>query len=100
MRNFASWSGLTIRALYGARPNSRKRYASAYPAQMATLNAAPPATDDARGRSSRDNARAAIGRIARNMNASPTGMNNAQKDPIIAFAVPYFHHPARNAKYS
>jgi hypothetical protein len=34
------------------------------------------------------------------MNASPTGMNNAQKDPIIAFAVPYFHHPARNAKYS
>src|SRR5438105_13332049 len=93
-------AGRSRRSLYGVRPNSRTRYASAYPAQMATLNAAPPATDDAIGWSSRDNVRAAIGRIARNINASPTGMNNAQKDPIIAFALPYFHHPARKAKYS
>src|SRR5947208_829037 len=53
-------AGRSRRSFYGARPNSRSRYASAYPAQMATLNAAPPATDDAIGRSSRDNARSQV----------------------------------------
>jgi hypothetical protein len=41
-----------------------------------------------------------MGRIARNMNASPSGMKSAQNDPIITCAGSYFHPPARYAKYS
>jgi len=62
----------------GIRPASSRRYASVYPAPIASANHTPPSMNATSRRSDPENTLAAIGSMNKNMKNSPSGMYRAQ----------------------